>query len=109
MAVVQVSVTVDYDGDPMDRFSSMVVFDQHYVIGRKLSRKGYSIIGHIWHIVGANIDRWSTGSPVPLCSGFVGYHGRQPMSVKGMSLAYDRICKTCLKSAEAKARARGMS
>lgn len=91
-----------------DVFDAAVVFGGHYVMGRKLSRKGYSVIGHTWHIVGATVDRWSTGTPMPLCSGFVGYHTNQSMTVRGMSLKYDRICKTCLRVAESRAHARGV-
>lgn len=101
-------VTLDLDEDPVEQFSAQVTFQPLYVIGAKRSRKNLPVIGHVWHIIGETTQRWSTGTPVPLCQGLTGYHRHPPVSIKGMSLKYDRLCKTCLRVVESRARARGV-
>lgn len=116
MAVVEVNAISAPSGDTKSGYKPMfdatVVFDKHYVIGGKRTRKNYAITGHIWHIIGADIETWpflvNNTSHQPLCSGFVGYHTNPAVSVRGMSLTYDRLCKTCMRVAESRARARGV-
>lgn len=108
MAVVDIAARSTVEEIAPRRFPAHIIVENLFVAGGK-NRKPYQPVqGRVWHIIGATVDRWSNGSPVPLCSGFVGWHGRNAEPAQHIHLRWDRICKTCVRTAEARARARGV-
>lgn len=113
MAVASISATVAVP--PNTSYPVLVVFEPIYVRGGDIKEPYRLRTGTTFHIVDStvhprpmNSSVWYEDRAEPLCRSFVGYSRRRGETYDAMDRRRDRICKTCWKITESRAKTRGL-